>query len=669
MDYIFGILVLILGCSKENLPTQSLASLNQNANFNDPEPKPESITKASQLTLDFIRAAIKMKSVWIPGQTMPVDLQDFFLNKAAVFHSELQKFAGQEFMLGVIQAIDRLNTEENNYLKTQLLKNEFPKSSELRTYTSTRSLLFLTPFIFTPKEAFAILEEFKIPSGSVRYNGITGMVEFLDTEVEEKTRQLAFILTLYKRTEKPFLELFLGLSKEQQTFLSVDTNTDDPRSRIEPIDLIASLQKNRILRDLQYDTLEESKNPYQINTLELKSFLSVALRKRMGAVISDSDLKNYGLVIFKNKNPLESRQLLFCYEPQFEVNLEGVKSKSYGDDFYSTYFFDINNYPRSKHVSFECGKLNYNVKVEKSSSNTTPTDIPEVQLSENLRAVSTIGLVNEMGHQLRTFAFLYLNAKGYTLSQIKKVTDLKTDFLAAAASADVLIPVTHGLRIDNFLLGTKEGYKVTARKAVLNQITGKPTNIDFTAYFPPTPSATEIVDLTYLNLEDVSKLLKDRFKLKKNSLFVLNTSCFSEKTLDTWMYAWQLAEKSNGNQKIIPPIVVGSKKGFDTDNSYSILSHLEYPLNTLEELARGGKAKDVIEVLKAPPQKTSVILNAVEKINQYYLKFYGIKLFPINFEKGFEPIINTEIAKYFDGSAAEIIVLTNPNDATDIKRF
>ncbi len=644
---------------------------NSKANFlySDQDPTPESIGKAAKLTTSLIRSALAIKSKRTPPDSYPPDLSEFISTTIPQYLAQMTALKVSNYELRMLdQALSALTPQEKTILRAGLQIVEFPSAKNLQLTTAFNHLHFLSPVIYTEDEVYKIFNGFTVDEKNVRYNGVSGFVEFLDSETENKVTELAFILEKYNRPGKSISQIFHALPQKQQDYLSVDTNTDNPASRVEPVDLLASKQKHRLLATFKADNFDHLDIPFDINTLVLKSFLSVTLRRQMGVEVPESDLKEYGLVIFKNRDHLKTFHFLVCYDKTFVVKKDvEVSSRSAGRSFFSANLAE-EEFKNAKSLEYECGKLKYKVQLE-SQGSAVPIVIPEIQVGDIIRAVSSIGLIQEMGIELRTMAFMYLNAKGYRLSQIKPVPDLKASFLESSRTADVLIPVTHGLKVENFLLGTKEAFKITARKTVLNKTTNRPSNIEFTAFIPPTKLDATKLEPAYIQTEDVVKLLWERSKLKNNSLFVLNTSCFSEKTLDTWMYAWRLTSKLSGPETILAPIIVGSKKGFETDNSYSILSHLEYPLNVLEEIARGGKSKDVLEILKAPPQKTSYILNAVERINYYYLKFFGVKLIPINFDKGFEPVINTEIAKYFDGSSEDIFVLKNLNDPLDIKRY
>jgi hypothetical protein len=102
-------------------------------------------------------------------------------------------------------------------------------------------------------------------------------------------------------------------------------------------------------------------------------------------------------------------------------------------------------------------------------------------------------------------------------------------------------------------------------------------------------------------------LLRQRREIRNNPLAIMNMSCSSYGTVDTWMAAYRQSLKdANGNVvadlKSLHdvPVVIGAKRGFETGGALDILEDMQYATSTIDAVAKGRPANDVVNLLKKP---------------------------------------------------------------------
>lgn len=221
-----------------------------------------------------------------------------------------------------------------------------------------------------------------------------------------------------------------------------------------------------------------------------------------------------------------------------------------------------------------------------------------------MNALITVALVSEMNSSALSMGKAYLRTLGgWDLVEDFKEIDTKQEFEKLFPNTDLYFPVSHAMDVNAFHVGTEKGYSLKLKKSVTAN-DGSTKYINATILFPKSDNG--IGSSIIMNPDSLSELMLQRDKSNRQPLFLMNTSCGSEKTLFTWMATYRkLLDKKKKSGAISStledfgtPHIVGSKRYFETGSTADIMSHLSYPVGAMEMLTKGHSVPEVVEFLK-----------------------------------------------------------------------
>ncbi|MCJ8278148.1 MAG: hypothetical protein MJK18_15010, partial [Bdellovibrionales bacterium] len=261
--------------------------------------------------------------------------------------------------------------------------------------------------------------------------------------------------------------------------------------------------------------------------------------------------------------------------------------------------------------TFYCNTMEYKttVKVEEAEPINPPQPI-NYEGRETINALITVALVSEMNSAALNIGKTYLQTvAGWTLVEDFKEIDTKVEFERLLPKTDMYIPVSHAMDVNSFHVGTVKGYSLKLSREVVDQ-SGKTKTIIATILLPKSEGG--VGSSYYTNPAELADLLLLRDYNNLQPLFLMNTSCGSEKTLFTWMATYRnVLEKKIAAGKIstilednTAPHIIGSKRYFETSSTAQILSHLSYPIGAMEMLAKGHSVPEVVEFLKKEQEQS-----------------------------------------------------------------
>lgn len=438
-------------------------------------------------------------------------------------------------------------------------------SSTMLSITSGNKLLTLKEALFSMKKVVEMASE-----ENVFYDGERGDHTYYNKELQKHTLLLSLKMNQSQLIEDAFLK-----NPYFKAFL-IDTNTIDPKTRIEPFDLLAHLSYKLFL------TLTQTFNP-DVSLPQgsaLKSSFQYALKNHLGFEIEAQYPLSYSL------NPKGA--IFSCYRPL-----------SYGID--SLFHFDywthshLGSFIGNTEVTKTCNGKNFQFKTvetqDKKLSHPQPLQT-QWKDQKTLKITYLATLARDMAKEYLTGLKLILTTMGYKVKS-QQVVDTQEYFSEQFSNqTDVLIHAGHSLSPYGFDAGAKQNTLIQFEKKGKN---GKKAIIDFLV---PTKGYSEYLELSKNQLIDY---YTKRLINNQKSLFIFVTSCNSEDNIDIWSIIYRDALKKvfdQYEQRTDFPYVIASERSFDTDNPLMILSHIFYSTDTIEMLVNGKNISDIYHMLK-----------------------------------------------------------------------
>jgi hypothetical protein len=473
------------------------------------------------------------------------------------------------------------------------------------------------------------------------FSSDTHVYDFKDPELKEKAEAAAELFTWLspRAMSRPNSAEAKAFQKEFQQWFLKDERTTNISSRSDVIDVLGhfvgqnrrlhnSVNKSNMLGSLAIKNyFEVPQKPATFTAsrgIPLGSFKAFA-EDIGGEVEDDAGYEGYGTDSDFEAEKLGNLMVLSCLGGQMvpldpsptELRMIGgdehvhTLSFSGGEQLIldGPFFHKQLSELGYEKIEFLCGSEKLTMKLselkpEKQKALLNIKEDPTTETSsrhfnygpdKRIRAVMTVGLIEETDAKLLAGIKLLMAAKGFEFKSAEAVEDLKKDFSSEFKKADLYMPIGHSITVSDFTLGSDKGQRIVFEK---KKDGGK--IVEMVLFIPPVDPAigseNRAVSLTG---KEASKILADRYRDGEEPPFIVNISCDSGQTAKGWTYAHGIARETLGCVGPgIKPVVFGADRGFGTDSPLEIAGHMKHPLAALAVAENEGSAEDLFKVLK-----------------------------------------------------------------------
>ncbi len=482
-----------------------------------------------------------------------------------------------------------------------------------------------------------------------------------------------------------------SLTEDERQEALKDTNTAMGESRVEVMDLIVQAMKEQLpLIALAAD--DDAPIPTAKPVL-LSDFFRTAYRE-----VADPSTEPKLIVI---KERLGTGFTLLCSEPNLRIindsahrmNIGSSSIGSWGISFVQMsplvnsqsssdlrWGSDLQN-ESSKAKEFAawsgtesaqvlCGNKVFDVKVnaEKLEGQLPlPVDplLQQALKGNEIKITGAYALPGETDQRVALGAAAFLATQGYRLVTTEKIEDFKPTLINDLKDTQMFIPSSHAMNLNIFVVGTQKARRMKFEKSIPHpQRPEEELKINFDVYLPDM-NASQENPVVMLSSEELEEIFCAR--RTPDGLFVMNISCDSEETIDSWMMAYRntfvdsdtKTFKRNPQEAIDVPTILAASRGFDTNNPATILGHLQYPVDVIERVVRGQSTTKIIDSLNQERQTSSLIkiaqaiLNKTNKVEAT--------------TRSFNPVCNIqhpEVFSFSGGFQVEVKDQANPESKT-----
>jgi len=458
-------------------------------------------------------------------------------------------------------------------------------------------------------------------------------VEKLRPEIKYIHETLSFEATEFSGKALDYILHYLDrfgiqeVPKDILGIISLQTNSVSDDSRKELNDLLAlklsrtdlfgfgdnQVERNDLAKKMLKDYLKKAKP--EINEIEVYQLNNEGVNE----IGDDGVFLTCGihdLDIFEKKNG-ERIYLRGNYEAEFKNMAKGL-------------FVPASQIIQLKHNKSElygvCGGKEYKIEFPpnilldlKDSINLRDLETFKFQFGEDnvIDAFSTLGLVEEMSYKLATGLKFAFSMKGFRLVSENEIDNLKQRFLDELKVTDIYFPINHSMSLNNFTIGRTKAIEFVFEKKI------KPNRTVRLKVYTPRYDNNETSMDEIASTQEIENVLSQRSD-EHNNLFILNLSCQAEKTIPQWMHAYTNAVKVSVQEKeILAPVIISSKRAFETGSPTQILKHMEYPFGVLELAAKESNIEQTLDFLAAKPDakfKASRSFSPISNIGKTFLR-------------------------------------------------
>ena len=464
--------------------------------------------------------------------------------------------------------------------------------------------------IFTTRaETLEALRGFPARPTGVRYDGELGFHVYDDLELRHKVRVLTANIN---SNREETLALFDREPAAVKEVFRRNSDGLEEADKIEPFDLLASAITGYTMGKFrgQDPMTGQPLNKIQISKLSQKG---LALFLRM-VFKSGEHIQSYpAMTVARADNTL----LLFCANGVFPRRTR-IAGPAKGDKWYRSPLanelveawyplVDLKHALKGSRVyTASCNATPYRIELQRLDAAALPepaaldfTTLPEV------RVLISISLVNEIPRSAIDAGVRFATMMGWTVDEapVAPVSTFKT-FTSEFARSHAYVPVMHAMDVNRFHVGTEQSLVARLSKDVAGQ-DGGTRKLRLTILFPVDSETKR--DLI-MNQSELAKLMDDRAAAMPGSLFLMNASCSSEKTLMSWSMVFRKSLERRGRRLKVPdldpasvkdfPYIIGSLRDFGTGSVTEILGHSKYPLTAVEMLTAGKTIDDVLAYLR-----------------------------------------------------------------------
>lgn len=470
----------------------------------------------------------------------------------------------------------------------------------------------------------------------VQYDGVLGRHIFSDQELNEAVYYLATSILVAPEEIKAIMN---DQPREFLQSFMINQNDETGASRSEPSDLI----KNALKHQLLWMSEKDHENNIQfVGAFSERIFQKFLLGEAQTndvpfVVLRDSILDDEPILLCAGKGIAE-----FVIKGEFSEEVRSVKGNSLVQELNLDEVWNLNHRKTDPKVKFflRCNGKLFEISME--SLDIPKIDRPILTFTKDIHAVSSIALVGEMSKAMFLGGISYLTLNGYLPEKIDFIDNLKQEFMAIAADGKldrIILPVGHAFDQRRSELGTSSAIKILARRKVGNR------NIYLHIFLPPLRAAGNSEVLTLNDMQAVlcgsncEGIVKNR-----GSVAIMTTSCHSSSTLDSWMLAFYQAIRETDN--LATPTVFASNEGYNTDNPFVIVSHLDHIFRFINGVAEGNSPEKLKAKLSQPLEMTP-LRRALEKFAAFSSSIQKGDRAP-SFQNSYSPVCNIDREEYFN---------------------
>ncbi len=446
-----------------------------------------------------------------------------------------------------------------------------------------------------------------VPSG-VRYDGRRGFHVYDNPALEKQARLITAAVNTHLHR---FYEIFLSQEDAVKEKFRINKDGSAEADKVEPFDLISTLAVREMMaKNMGYDPL----SGVELNKIQISKLTQKALARMLHTknIYSPQWRALPNIIVSKADNALSVMCANGLPDSRVQQDPQGFEwlKVEVGTELLETWqsWTKLSDqFERgTSRTELSCNGVNYKFVLEKVNAEAIPAPAPiKFKKGQELYALMTVSLVSEIDRgaveQARKLVSLLAGWQPVSeVIQVKTREFLRTELI----KADAYFPVMHAMDTNYFNIGTEKGLALRLRKVVKDE-TGADRVINLALLLP---DGAQGFDSVILKPNDLAKLLHERFLKKPTSLFLMNNSCSSERTLFAWTLVFREAlelRKADGKFGGLTtvndfPYIIGSKRNFGTASLVEIFSHAEFPLRSLEMLGQGKSVPQIVDYLKAP---------------------------------------------------------------------
>ncbi len=295
--------------------------------------------------------------------------------------------------------------------------------------------------------------------------------------------------------------------------------------------------------------------------------------------------------------------------------------------------------------NLNCGSDKFNLRYSIVQDTEVPSPDPFVA-KNNSNVLMTVALVDEIGAIQKSLIKKYFTVKqGWKVERDYEQIDTASKFNELFPITDIYFPVSHSMEVNHFMVGAeKSNYLVLSKEFISKDGEVRKTNLHLLI-----PARTDqFYSSVVLKGSELAQLYSKRRKNGYPSLFLMNLSCGSAQTLQTWTTVYRKSVKLERDTDITKytdlPYIIGADRGFDTQGFLSIAKLVDFPLGTTRILQTTGDIDQVLSFLKKPSSGSFLsgvknFLNIKRKNNEYEDE---------EDKRGFSPVYNLSDKKLME---------------------
>lgn len=413
----------------------------------------------------------------------------------------------------------------------------------------------------------------------IRWNSERHQHDYSDPKYKSRVQEL---LLLLRKHPQEFLSQVDRLSPAQRKRLS----EDDPNNREEPIDVLAAELKF-LLQEYWQENIGAS-YPY------IKSELWSLAKYRLKKIFRPQVELDSGLSVFRHQAPSKPRLILACARQKEPNRIKDLGSwKALNSYEFAGIDLELFQADAAESLSWSCGKL------QKLSwkQHELPLESPKKELTvlpgqaeQKLQALVLIGLIQSLSSETLKWTKRYLVWKaGYELiseEKLKLEEALGNELLQAHWFIN-LIDLPHANRFQ-----WSEGSADYQLLRFEKKIGKKPVQLN--VLLPPTHSQFENKGPVAWTREQLASVIAER----ESPIAVLDLACFSNKTQQHWISAFEKAAVLQSRSSFELPLIISSRRGQKAERLREIVLAMDLVLETIEEIAEMAPRTRVVQRLR-----------------------------------------------------------------------
>ncbi len=484
-------------------------------------------------------------------------------------------------------------------------------------------------------------------SDQVKWDGELSRFVYQDSQLDYR---VALIAQITKKSPERSLKVFNTLPAEVRAKFQINLNTEDPKTHVEPFDLV----QGSVVR-LYHNALQ---------SVEMMSRIVVTkmVHRRLFKLWSldpANDLRGAGLADAAIYQPINagnraetllscageakllnnSDDIVFSIVPGL-INFSSVKAEKI--------------YQSGGKAKFICDGLVYPLKITPVAADPLslpePYDIQKIAAKAPVSVLVNYALTEETNSRLIATTIAYMTSRGYRYTGMERKVKSLEVFKSAFTHADIFVPAAHVIDINHLQLGT-EYSRVLHFSRSFRHASGAMIPVNLTAIFPESKGENGNYGAA-LNVQQLGELLALRRPHLPHSMFVLTQSCHSGSAVIPWTNAFRrsvdidiaagrLSSASEARDLIH---AIAPEGGFPTNAPSELLLDFIPSLMSIEMLAQGQSPRQVFETLKKPI-KPDLFTKAIATIE----KWFGKKARgDLNLE--LKPVYNIDLPYLLDSS-------------------